>query len=36
MMVSRRPFVCEERKEKKEGLVSHSFFFDGFKAFCQF
>jgi hypothetical protein len=26
MMVSRRPFVCEERKEKKEGLVSHSFF----------
>jgi hypothetical protein len=29
MMVSRRPsFVCEERKEKKEGLVSHSFFFD--------
>ena len=26
MMVSRRPFVCAERKEKKEGLVSHSFF----------
>jgi len=36
MILSCPSFVCEERKEKKEGLVSHSFFFDGFKAFCQF
>ena len=37
MMVSRRPsFVCEERKEKKEGLVSHSFFLTASKLFVNF
>jgi len=37
MTVSRRPsFVCEERKEKKEGLVSHSFFLTASKLFVNF